>query len=103
LLWNDYLWGDSDEINYVGAVVVNFFRVGADRRPLIDANISFTAFLVQSSFPAVSAVGVSLEKIFQQMHFSPVFPLSLFTITDGHFFKLFDVFRESQFSKSGFA
>jgi hypothetical protein len=29
--------------------------------------------------------------------------LSLFTITDGHFFKLFDVFRESQFSKSGFA
>ena len=29
--------------------------------------------------------------------------VSLFTITDGHFFKLFDVFRESQFSKSGFA
>jgi len=29
--------------------------------------------------------------------------MSLFTITDGHFFKLFDVFRESQFSKSGFA
>jgi len=41
----------------------------------------------------VTAVNISREQL----------ELSLFTITDGHFFKLFDVFRESQFSKSGFA